>query len=202
MEFTLISNPCKFAFDLWLNPMKTSEAKYFLALLPKEPLASDIFQIKKEISAKFNTKGALKSPAHLTLHMPFLWKERNEQRLIQLLVRATKYSPFNLFLDGFGAFPPRTIYIKNKESAKLRTFHKEFISYTKQNLKLLNTTHNRGFHPHITVAFRDLKKEAFDAAWPVYQQKTYEAKMLVDSFWLLKHDGRQWHPFHEFPFVD
>jgi len=180
--------------------MKRSEARYFIALIPKEPLASEIYQIKEEISERYSTKGALKSPAHLTLHMPFLWKERNEERLINLLAQATRFGSFNLHLDGFGAFPPRTIYIKNKLSAKLQAFHEELMLHTKRNVKLLNSTHNRGFHPHITVAFRDLRKEGFDQAWTVYKDKSFTAKMIVDSFWLLKHDGRHWHAHHEFEF--
>jgi len=180
--------------------MKTGEARYFLALIPKEPLASEIYDLKQEMKTVYNSKAALRSPAHLTLHMPFLWKERNEDRLMDLIAQATKCEPFNLFLDGYGAFPPKTIYIKSKESAKLNAFHAEFISYTKRELKLLNSTHNRGFNPHITIAFRDLKKDMFDLAWQDLKTKPFQAKMEVESFWLLKHDGKQWHAYKEFLF--
>lgn len=180
--------------------MKAGEQRYFLALIPQEPLDQKIYDVKVQIAENFNSKGALKSPAHLTLHMPFLWKERNEDRLIQKLVQATSFESFNLFLDGFGAFPPKTIYVKNKASAKLQAFQKELCQFTKRNLHLYNSTHNRGFHPHITVAFRDLKKEQFEMVWSEYQDKKFEAKMVVNSFWLLKHDGKLWHAYKEFEF--
>lgn len=200
MEFTLISNPYKPLGELRSNHMKTGEARYFLSLIPKEPLASKIYGLKEDVAEEFRSKAALRSPAHLTLHMPFVWKERNEERLFQLLAQATNEEPFNLYLDGFGSFPPRTIYIKNKISAKLNAFHHRFIEHTRLRLKLLNSTHNRGFHPHITIAFRDLKKDMFDKAWFRFKEEAFSETMKVDSFWLLKHDGKKWIAYKEFPF--
>lgn len=180
--------------------MKTGEARYFLALIPKEPLASDIFKIKEEISEKYHTRGALRSPAHLTLHMPFLWKERKEDRLFNKLAQATKFEPFDIRLHEFGAFPPKTIYIKNIHSKPLLAFQTFLAGITKRELSLFNSTHNRGFSPHVTVAFRDLKKEPFELAWQAYKKTPFSAKMAVDSFWLLKHDGKVWHAYKEFVF--
>ena len=180
--------------------MKSSESKYFIALIPKEPLASSIYELKKQMANDYASKAALKSPAHLTLHMPFVWKERNEARLISLLVQASTGTAFNLYLDGFGAFPPRTIFIRTKISAKLNALHEQLTLYTKRELKLMNSTHNRGFYPHITIAFRDLRNEKFDEAWQKFQHKAFEAKMEVNSFWLLKHDGSIWQAIEEFPF--
>ena len=31
----------------------------------------------------------------------------------------------------------------------------------------------RGFHPHITIAFRDLKKQVFHKAWEEFKDKKY-----------------------------
>ena len=180
--------------------MKTGEARYFIALIPKEPLASEIFQIKKEISAEYHTKGALRSPAHLTLHMPFLWKERSEERLFDKLDQATKFDPFKIRLHELGAFPPKTIYIKNIFSKPLMAFQEHLTGITKRELFLLNSTHNRGFSPHITVAFRDLKKDQFELAWAEYKDTHFSAAMEVDSFWLLKHDGKVWRAYKEFQF--
>lgn len=181
--------------------MKTGESRYFLALIPKEPLATEIFQIKEQLSQAYHTKGALRSPAHLTLHMPFLWKERNEERLFNKLVYATKFIPFHLRLHEFGAFAPKTIYIKNLHSKPLFIFQSFLTGVTKKELHLLNSTHNRGFHPHITVAFRDLKKDQFELAWSEYKSAHFSARMEVDSFWLMKHDGKIWHAYKEFRFV-
>lgn len=180
--------------------MKTGEARYFIALIPKEPLISEIFQIKEKISLKYHTKGALRSPAHLTLHMPFLWKERSEQRLFNKLAQATNFHPFSIRLHEFGAFPPKSIYIKNIYSKPLMAFQEYLTGVTKRELFLLNSTHNRGYHPHMTVASRDLKKDQFELAWEEFKDMHFSDTMEVDSFWLMKHDGKLWHAYKEFRF--
>ena len=174
--------------------------RYFIAILPTEPLVSEIMKVKQYFVEAYGSKGALRSPAHLTLHMPFLWKAKKEAQLINLLAQTTNVNPFNIQLDGFGAFPPKAIFIKNKPSTELNAFQEQLTRFTWREMKLFNPTHNRGFHPHITVAFRDLKKEGFYKAWPEFEHKRFEGEIEVNSFWLLKHDGKQWHPFHEFVF--
>ncbi|WP_268122633.1 2'-5' RNA ligase family protein [Roseivirga pacifica] len=178
--------------------MKSTEARYFLAIIPPSPLAEEVVGVKKLFAEKYNSKAALRSPAHLTLHMPFLWKERNEEKLIQKLEQAVDFESFQLKLNGFGAFPPRTIFIKNEYSEVLMSLEKELTAFTKRELKLLNSTHNRGFHPHITVAFRDLKPDQFTLAWQAFEHRPFDAEFAVNSFWLLKHDGKVWQAHKEF----
>jgi len=182
--------------------MKTEKNKYFIALIPPDPLQSEIGEIKQLFHTDYGSKGALRSPAHITLHMPFLWKQKKEDKLIDLLVHATKETSFDLILNGFGCFVPRTVYIKVNESAQLNDFQKRLATYTKRALNLFNATHNRGFHPHITVAFRDLKKGRFFEAWSEFELKPFESMFPVNSFWLLKHDGKEWKAYKEFQFAE
>ena len=132
--------------------------------------------------------------------MPFLWKEKKEGELINLLEQTTEVKPFKIELDGFGAFTPKAIFIKNKLSTELNDLQQRLTQFTWREMKLFNPTHNSGFHPHITVGFRDLKKADFYKAWPEFERKPYEGTIAVNSFWLLKHDGKAWNPFHEFVF--
>ena len=59
--------------------------KFFIAIVPPEPLLSEIQDIKQSIFEKHNVKGALRSPGHITLHMPFSWEEEKEEKLISSL---------------------------------------------------------------------------------------------------------------------
>jgi 2'-5' RNA ligase len=52
---------------------------YFIALIPPEPFFSEVLGLKNEVKDRFNSKAALNSPPHVTLHMPFRFKERNDQ---------------------------------------------------------------------------------------------------------------------------
>ncbi|MGZ5209988.1 MAG: RNA 2',3'-cyclic phosphodiesterase, partial [Kaistella sp.] len=48
------------------------------------------------------------------------------------------------------------------------------------------------FHPHLTVAYRDLTFENFKKAWEEYEKKTFEDSFLVDKICLFKHDSQKW----------
>ena len=50
--------------------------RYFIALIPPEPLFTQIHQLKIYCSEAFGSKAALRSPPHLTLHMPFEWTSK------------------------------------------------------------------------------------------------------------------------------
>ncbi len=182
--------------------MKPAESRYFLAIIPPDPIQSEAQKIKVQFRDDFNSKGALRSPAHITLHMPFQWKEKKEDKLFSLLVQATNGEKFHLSFDGFGAFPPRTIFIKNKMSQDLMYFQERLARYAKRNMNLFNATHNRGYHPHMTVAFRDLKKDKFFEAWAEFEDKPFDHEFEVNSFWLLKHDGKRWNAYREFQFSE
>ena len=51
---------------------------------------------------------------------------------------------------------------------------------------------NKPFHPHITVAFRDLKKSIYFEAWEYYQHKMLKEEFMIKQATLLKHNGRFW----------
>ncbi|GAB5524686.1 MAG: 2'-5' RNA ligase family protein [Roseivirga sp.] len=177
-------------------------SRYFLAIIPPVIISDRVKGIKKYFLDHYNCKAPLRSPAHITLHMPFLFKEKKEEELVRKLNDgAIDQLSFELALDGFGAFVPRTIYIAVKQNEQLLSFQKGLTQFTKRELELFNTNYkDQGYHPHVTVAFRDLKKALFPAAWAEFQQRKFSAGFEVSSFWLLKHDGKEWQLHTEFPF--
>ena len=182
--------------------MKPGQFRYFLAIIPPAAVEERVHKLKELVAEEFNSKAALRSPAHITLHMPFLWKEAKQDRLFHKLAHATSFSSFDLNLNGFAAFPPRSIYIKNEFSQPLIDFQKALAQICKLELNLFNATHNRGYNPHTTIAFRDLKKDVFPKAWEYFKCQEFRAEFKVDSFWLLKHDGKRWLAYKEFKFQD
>lgn len=180
--------------------MKEGVYRYFLAIIPPDPLAAEVTAIKQEFVERFNSKAALRSPTHITLHMPFQWKEVKEERLFNVLAQTTKFKPFTIEVNGFGAFPPRTIFIQPEESVELERMNMALLEATKRQLNLFHSVHIGGFHPHMTVAFRDLRKPLFFEAWKEFEHRTFNASFEVSSFWLLKHNGKIWEPYKEFRF--
>ncbi len=183
--------------------MENEEGLYFVALVAEGTLADDVMAIKQEFADNFGSKAALKSPPHITLHMPFRLKAKKLSALqAALSVAARDISPFDLQLQGFGAFEPRVIFVDVMEQPQLRHLQ----NAVQQQLKLLQLFQGdykgRGFHPHMTVAFRDLKKAAFKEAWQLFENRALERSWEVSKFCLLKHNGSFWETFKHFPLQD
>lgn len=175
--------------------------KYFIAIVPPEPLLSAIRDIKQQICDTYGTKGALRSPAHITLHMPFSWEEEREEKLIAALGAFSYAGPIQTQLNGFACFEPRVVYIHVEESEPLLQLQQQLVKHVMRQLQLFNQSDDRrGFHPHITVAFRDLKKAVFYRLWEDYQHEAWQAAFQCRSFCLLKHTADHWQVFREFSF--
>lgn len=174
--------------------MSSEKQLYFVAIIPPEPIYAQVVSFKEDMAQRFGSKAALKSPPHITLHMPFRFREDREQDLIATLERAmTDFQPFELVHQGFAAFEPRVIYVDVNDSEPLHAFRAHVVSAMRQQLKLLNADYkDRPFNPHMTIAFRDLKKPAFFQAWADYQAKPFQASWMVQELVLLKHTGTKW----------
>lgn len=174
--------------------------QYFIALIPPAPIYGESVQLKSYFKEKYNSKASLNSPPHITLHMPFRWKEKKEEELVHKLQRLTKhYDPIKVCLDNFGAFSPRVIFINVVTDELLHQLQKGIQKFCKRELNLFNANYKeQPFHPHLTLAFRDLKKPNFKVAWEEFSQREYKAEFIADKIALLKHNGKIWEVFKEF----
>lgn len=104
-------------------------------------------------------------------------------------------------LSGFGAFPPRVIYINVVRTQKLLTLQADLMAYLEIKLGIVDpVSKTRPFAPHMTVAFRDLTKQNFKVAWPEFQHRQLQFEFIADSLTLLLHDGKRWNVSQEFFF--
>lgn len=175
--------------------------KYFIAIIPPEPVFSDLEAIKLDVSQRYNNKSALRSPAHLTLHMPFELKAEKEELLLNALGEFKFGHSFEVKLKNFSCFEPKVIFADVEKNENLFELQKSLVYQVKSRLNIFNQAESeRGFHPHVTIAFRDLKKEDFYIAYEEFRKKKFSAAFLCNSFWLLKHAERKWHPFRQFMF--
>ena len=156
-----------------------------------EPIQSEIEAFKTKLFAEFNLKGALRSPAHITLHRPFEWKEEKEEILIKTLKNFDFKNEFLIELKNFSCFTPRVIYVDVVKNEFLFELHKKLKYYAQENFKLYNEVGDmRGFHPHVTIAFRDLKKNKFDEVWNTFKEKLFKADFAYAGFSLLKLEAK------------
>lgn len=174
--------------------MKRDSLKlYFVAIVPEEPVYSEVLTFKSEFRDRFDSLAALRSPPHITLHMPFQWQEKKEEQLFSSLNDlAALHQPFKINLEYFGAFIPRVIYIHVNECNSLNIVQKEVYRNARKNWHIYPQPNSRPFKPHMTIAFRDLKKPMFHEAWKEFEQRKYKAEFTVSDLCLLKHYGKSW----------
>lgn len=165
---------------------------YFVALIPPEEVVIQITAYKKFMHAQFEASVALRSPPHITLVPPFLFSENEADSLIHSLnLAAKKNHKFPIELKGFGYFTTNTIFIEVVRSHDLFKLYTIYTEYFEVYLKR-NKIHKNSFHPHITIANRDLTNTKFTAAWSVFSQKEFNAVFEAQQISLLKHNGKSW----------
>jgi 2'-5' RNA ligase len=175
---------------------------FLIAIIPPLHIESEIYELKEYFKANYNSRASLNSPPHITLHMPFDWKEEKTEGFVEDLTRFSEtQNGFSIELKDFGSFAPRVIFVDVLTNPTLLTFQKELHRFCKKEFNLFNAQYrDLPYHPHITLAFRDLKKPEFFKAWKEFEQRTYSATFEVNGFTLLRHDGKQWRIFKEFYF--
>ncbi|MEM7548355.1 MAG: 2'-5' RNA ligase family protein [Bacteroidota bacterium] len=177
--------------------------RYFLALIPTKEVREELQDLKIKISDEYQTKASLRSPPHLTLHMPFLKPAKYEKQLIESLTDfCNEPKPFDLTLNGYGSFEPKVFFVQVVENQELKNLHQELhqLMKIKHNVLPREGFIERPFRPHITLAFRDLKKQEFYRLWKDFQDRNYERVFMVSSLALLKHNGISWDEHHIFSF--
>jgi 2'-5' RNA ligase len=179
---------------------ESSTQLYFIAIVPPSPVLEEAGELKIYFKDKYNSKASLNSPPHITLHMPFQWKEEKENLLIEKLNAFTKPLPaFELKFSNFNCFPPRVIYIDVLKNDVMERLQKELHRFCKKELNLFNANYKEHvFQPHLTLAFRDLRKQQFLVAWEEFREREFERTCQVRAISLLKHDGVKWGVYSQF----
>jgi 2'-5' RNA ligase len=169
---------------------------YFIAIVLPEHLNKKVLHWKNFMHEKYNCKVGLKSPAHITLIPPFWMQPESEQQLISdIEAISSSVQPFTVETKNFSSFKPRTIFIDvvvGKELKSLKEIVDKFFLQASYKMKI----DTRPFHPHITIATRDLHKKDFHEAWPVFETKKFSAEWEASGLSLLRHNSINWDVIH------
>lgn len=166
---------------------------YFIALVLPEDLNQKILKYKNMMLEKYNCKVGLKSPAHITLIPPFWMDEEKEQQLLSDVDRISlTIESFLIETNNFSAFKPRTIFVAVKDNRQLDTVKKLADDFFKNNSYYDIKTDTRPFHPHITIATRDLLKKSFFEIWPWFEEKKFVEAWNAEGISVLRHNKKNW----------
>lgn len=173
--------------------------KYFLAIVPTGDIQESATSLKLLLKEQMNIKYALKSPAHITLKMPFSYNEAKEDYLIEKLSTfLSRKENFKLQVNGTGTFGRRVIFWKIEADSKLYELQESIKSFCKRELNLVDELSDRNFHPHMTIAFKDVKERDFETVLDLISSQEISQTFQVNAVVLLKRIGGRWENFYTF----
>jgi 2'-5' RNA ligase len=175
---------------------------YFIAIVAPEPINQQVQEWKQYMLQHFNCRVALKSPAHITLIPPFDMPGTMHHELEEALLAFAQEQPsFSIQLKNFAAFKPRVIYVHVQPNTHLSDLQARLEAYL-LHISFPVKKEDRTFHPHVTIANRDLQKDDFPLAWQYFQQVSYEVAFTANAISLLRHNGQIWEVANSFPLVN
>lgn len=179
--------------------MPKTLSKYFIAIVPDGKIQDDAQVLKEALRENFGIRYGLRSPAHVTLKMPFLWNEKKEPELIKRLAKFLEAKkPLVLQFKDFSNFGNRVIFAKIMNREKLHKLQKELIEYAKLHLKLDLELSDTNYTPHMTIAFKDLKARDFDLYMAFFESQRFRHTYNVNQVSLLKKKEGHWKEVHRF----
>jgi len=142
---------------------------------------------------RFGCEAALRSPAHITLISPCWMKEELEDNLRNSLSEFSgAKNRFVIHLNNFSYFKPKVVFIDVAQSEKLENLQNGLFRFLVSENTYPFEKDERPFHPHITIATRDLHKKSFYEAWEFFKGKKYEVEWMAESVSILRHNKKNW----------
>lgn len=173
---------------------------WFIAIIPPADIAAEVTAFKEYAAGHFHSRHALRSPSHITLIPPFRFSLKRLRALQQHLRDfAESRLPFELELRDFDCFAPRVIFVKVEAEPELDLLQSDLQKSLQAEVGL-RPNDERSFHPHMTVAFKDLDRGTFPVAWAHFQEQRFHRRFPVRALVLLTHQAGGWRVFSELPF--
>ena len=173
-----------------------------IAILLPQPISAHVKSEQQFLADHFGPRHALRTPPHITLIPPLEVNDEDIKKIVSIGKEiATQTQCFKLELNGYGAFKPRVVFIKLIENIMLNNLYQLWRKNIEQQAPhLLERYPDRSYHPHLTLAHRDVTPQQFDNIWKWYKVKSFESVIEITGCWMLKHSSSGWAKEQEFIF--
>ena len=165
---------------------------YFVAIVCPPSLDRKIYSYKSWMKEHFGCMVAMKSPAHITLVPPFWLPGSEEEKLLEAQRSFTStIGELTIRLTGFSHFRKRVLFVAVENSPKLEQLKKEAEDHFVKFFPAIKKD-TRPFHPHITIANRDMKPSHFEKAWERFSTEVLDESFIVKAISILKLNPGKW----------
>src|SRR5690606_2235934 len=102
--------------------------------------------------------------------------------------------PFPVTLENYYVFRNRNpvLYIDVAGNDLLTLFYKDLDRKMRSILPAVDIMKFGSFHPHITVAFKDLSQAMFVHAEREFRTRKFFSTFVADKLYFWKHNGKTW----------
>lgn len=161
------------------DPNSDKQLKLIAIVLP-EPLFSLVREEQNFIAKTWGCRQALRVPPHVTIIPPLSVKEKEVKELESIAKEVAGHrKPFSMKITGYDTFSPRVIFLKPNFPYELGLLYTNLRDAIIPKIpQALNRYPDESFHPHITLAYRDLTPDQFKEMWRHYKNK--KAKYTID----------------------
>ena len=175
-----------------------------IAILPPEPVFSEVRKEQEFIATTWGPEHALRTPPHITI-IPPISVESNDIGLLYGMADMIAYSesPFKMQLRDYGSFKPKVIFINPIISNELNELYELWHQALLAKMpRVLDKYPERTYHPHITLAHKDVTREQYDKIWKYYTRKEYRVAFPVNNFCILEYKTKEWVIEKQYSFRD
>lgn len=176
------------------QPKKQANAEqlYFIGVLPPPAIQQEVIEFKRQAQERFKASHALNSPPHITLLPPF----RSSRTDFSALAEFTHdKKAIEVHLNGFDRFDQKVIFLNIVDGEPLKALQKDLELFAHYYLGVVPDY--QPYHPHMTIAFKDLKRPVFPEAFAYFSAQPYERAFSANAITLLKYVGKNWEVVNE-----
>ena len=175
---------------------------YYIAIVCPPDLQQKILRYKQWMKEHFGCVIAMRSPAHITLIPPFWLEDAGEDTLRGTLKNLkSPIENLTISLDGFSHFGKKVLFVHVENTPQLEDIKKQVESHFVKHMGNIIKPEQRPFHPHITIANRDMKPSDFTKAWEHFSKIVFKENFVADAISLLKLSPDQWNIIDEVKWV-
>ncbi|MES2774227.1 MAG: 2'-5' RNA ligase family protein [Bacteroidota bacterium] len=174
-------------------PLPEGFALYYIAALCPGDVNEQVSRFKLYMQEKYGSRAAQKSPAHLTIVPPFK-AEEDMEKLLKDFVEAYNVGlvPFEVQLKNFDHFEGRVLFVDVVPNEALNAMEQDVnTQFTSEFPSIIFRTKPE-FHPHVTIATRDIPEHKFNEIWQYFQQQQLDAVYPCKELTVMKLDRGVW----------